>query len=73
MPAARAAATSTCPISCIDPPADLTIQDGSTFSPGGLQMAAFRASGAHLLEAGCAPGHEKSPFSARHHLNVDPS
>ena len=32
-----------------------------------------RSSGAHLLEVGCAPGHEKPPFSARRHLNVDPS
>jgi len=31
-------------------------------------MSAFRASGAHVPEVRCAPGHEKPPFSARHHL-----
>jgi len=47
--------------------------DQSPFSSGGLQMAAFRASGAHVPSARCAPGREKPPFSPRHLLNVDPS
>jgi hypothetical protein len=46
-------------------------QGRSTFSPDGLPMASFRASGAHVPSARCAAGHENPPFSARHLLKVD--
>jgi len=49
----------------------LIAQGRSTFSSDGLQMASFRASGAHMPSARCAPGHENPSFSARHLLNVD--